>query len=168
MGIDDSPVEPEPAAAKSISQETTFERDVSDEAILRETIRRQSDRVGFRLRSQKLSGNTVKIKLRWSDFTTITRQTKSEIALSQNSLINKAAQELFDSVWLVNPRPVRLIGVGVSGIEKDVRQLSFFSADTEKEDHFLQAVDQIRNKYGDQALTRAAEISRKPRNLKNK
>jgi hypothetical protein len=61
-----------------------------------------------------------------------------------------------------------LIGVGVSGIEKDVRQLSFFSADTEKEDHFLQAVDQIRNKYGDQALTRAAEISRKPRNLKNK
>ncbi len=168
LGIDDSPVEPGPAAAKSISQETTFERDVSDETILRETIRRQSDQVGFRLRSQKLSGNTVKIKLRWSDFTTITRQTKSEIALSQNSLINKAAQELFDSVWLVNPRPVRLIGVGVSGIEKDVRQLSLFSAETEKEDHFLQAVDQIRNKYGDQALTRAAEISQKPRNLKNK
>ena len=60
--------------AKSISQETTFARDVRDAEQLRKTLRELSEQVGRGLRKAELRGRTVKLKLRWSDFTTLTRQ----------------------------------------------------------------------------------------------
>ena len=160
LGIDDNPVDPDQGLAKSISQEITFDVDVEDETLLRNTIRRQADQVGFRLRKEKLTGSTVKLKIRWANFVTYTRQTKTESPVCQDSLINKAAQELFSEVWLADPRPVRLIGVGVTGIEREGEQLSLFSPDTQKEDNLLQAVDGLRNKYGKQVLKKASDIKK--------
>ncbi len=157
-GIDESPVNPDDAMPKSISQEITFDVDVTDEAVLRRTIRRQSEQVGFRLRKEKLTGSTVKIKIRWENFVTFVRQTKTEMPVSQDSLINKAAQDLFSEVWLADPRPVRLIGVGVTGIQEEEQQLSLFLPDTRKEDHLLKAVDDLRSKFGRQVLKRAADL----------
>jgi hypothetical protein len=68
--IDERPVETE-HEAKSISQETTFAKDIDDGEALRQVLRRLSEQVGRRLRRKKLSGTTVKIKPRWADFTTV-------------------------------------------------------------------------------------------------
>ena len=74
-GIDHRPVLPQ-GEAKSISKEVTFARDINDQAQLKLTIRRLSDGVGRQLRKAGLCAETVKIKLRWSDFSTVTRQTR--------------------------------------------------------------------------------------------
>jgi DNA polymerase-4 len=73
-GLDDRPIVVE-HERKSVSQETTFSRDVSDRALLEQTLTEQAQDVSRILRQQQLAGTTVKLKLRWSDFTTLTRQT---------------------------------------------------------------------------------------------
>jgi DNA polymerase-4 len=72
-GVDDSPVVTE-HKVKSVSQETTFVRDVRDDKELANTLRELSAEVGHRLRQAGIAGSTVRIKLRWPDFTTLTRQ----------------------------------------------------------------------------------------------
>ena len=72
-GIDDRPIVTE-RAAKSISQETTFARDVTDRATLERTLREQAAEIAQKLRRDDLMGTTVKLKIRWPDFTTPTRQ----------------------------------------------------------------------------------------------
>ena len=157
-GIDTSPVNPDPAPAKSVSQETTFFHDVTDEAALRKKILQQSEQVGFRLRQMNLRGDTVRLKVRWDNFVTISRQVKVGQKICQDSVINEQAQKLFSEIWSHDPRPVRLIGLAVSGIEDEAEQLSFFQPSSEKEDRLLQAVDQIRNKYGKKSLKRGIDL----------
>ena len=72
-GIDSRPINLE-HDVKSISNEVTFPKDLVDENEILKTVRRLSDQVGRRLRRASLAGTTIQIKLRWSDFTTITRQ----------------------------------------------------------------------------------------------
>jgi DNA polymerase-4 len=157
-GIDNRPVQSEAEIAKSISQETTFSRDVDDEARLRRMIQRQSDQVGFRLRKANLRGDTVKIKLRWGDFQTLTRQVKTNGLVNQDSQINDYAQKLFDAVWLKDPKPVRLIGVGVTGLEHPVEQLELFTGQNQRGDSLMQALDEIRLRYGKNSLKRCIEL----------
>lgn len=157
-GRDDSPVNPDPEQMKSVSQETTFAQDVDDENILRQTILHQAVQVGFRLRKKELRGNTVRIKLRWSDFSTITRQSKLDYAINQDSLINQYAQALFDEAWLPTCRPVRLIGVGVTGLDAETVQLSFLEPEHEREDRLLRAVDEIQKRYGKASIRRAFDL----------
>jgi nucleotidyltransferase/DNA polymerase involved in DNA repair len=73
LGIDDSPISTS-HEVKSVSNETTFARDVADVQALYETLHWLSESVGRRLRKHSLAGTTVKLKLRWANFTTITRQ----------------------------------------------------------------------------------------------
>src|ERR1051325_6646204 len=73
-GIDDRPIATE-RETKSISQEITFSRDVRDDKVLEKTIHEQSAEVARQLRKNDLAGSTVKLKIRWPDFTTLTRQT---------------------------------------------------------------------------------------------
>lgn len=157
MGNDTRRVEPE-HEAKSISKETTFSRDVSDEDALKRTLRQLSDEVGFRLRKAELSGTTVKIKLRWSDFTTITRQTTVPHPLDQDDAIYEAALELFRVHWPHN-KPVRLIGVGVSGFEQPVRQLGLWDApEAEDASHLQSTLDDIRNRFGEGVIKRGTSL----------
>ncbi|HXQ38474.1 MAG TPA: DNA polymerase IV, partial [Anaerolineales bacterium] len=73
-GIDNRPIETE-RETKSISQEITFSRDVRDDKVLEKTLREQSAEVARQLRKNDLAGSTIKLKIRWPDFTTLTRQT---------------------------------------------------------------------------------------------
>lgn len=124
-GVDHSPISTE-HEPKSYSQETTFPRDVADEQILRRTIQEMAAEIGSRLRNTSASGTTIKIKLRWTDFTTITRQLTLSNPTDLDQQIAAAALTLFEKSW--SPaRPVRLIGVGISGLEKNNRQTDFFS-----------------------------------------
>jgi DNA polymerase-4 len=145
-GIDNRPVSTE-SETKSVSQETTFNVDISDEKTLEKTLREQARDVARQLRKSDLAGKTVKLKIRWSDFTTITRQTTLPTSTDNEDEIYRSAVKLMKTVRKPN-QPVRLIGVGVSGIGAPVRQLSLWDAGSEKSRKLQEVIDQLQEKYG--------------------
>ncbi len=156
-GIDNRPVHSE-HEAKSISKETTFVHDVSDEEKLTHTLRQLSDGVGRQVRKQGLMGKTVAIKLRWSNFTTITRQITLVQPISHDDDIYKQALSIFKQAWSTG-RPVRLIGVALSGFDTQVRQLSLWEAPTKEEDHRLQStLDSLKDRFGESTIKRASDL----------
>lgn len=145
-GIDDRPVVTE-HETKSISQEITFSRDVRDDLVLMKTIREMSAEVGIQLRRNNLAGKTIKLKIRWPDFTTLTRQTTLNDSTDQDDLIAKTALELMSAVRKSN-QAVRLIGVGISGLGAPIRQLGLWDMDVERSRRLQQAMDALNEKYG--------------------
>ncbi|MCE9644794.1 MAG: DNA polymerase IV [Chloroflexi bacterium] len=146
QGIDNRPIVTE-YETKSISQETTFNVDVRDDRTLEKTIREQSKEVARQLRKNDLAGKTVKLKIRWPDFTTITRQITLPTSTDNDDEIIKAVVKLLHAVRKPN-QAVRLIGVGVSGLGAPVRQLSLWDAGNEKSRKLQEVVDQLQEKYG--------------------
>ncbi len=151
-GIDDSPVS-SGHEAKSVSQETTFARDVSDDKQLADTIRKLSAQVGHRLRRAGIAGLTVKLKLRWPDFTTLTRQVTLAQPTDQDEEIYHLALDLMGKVRQKG-KPVRLIGVGVSGLGVPLRQLGLWDEESEKSRRLQEALDTVRARFGDKAIQR--------------
>jgi DNA polymerase-4 len=126
-GLDDRPVETE-RETKSISRETTFVNDVRDAAHLRQTLQALCTEVSEALRKEGLHGSTIKIKLRWSDFRSLTRQTTLVSPVDDGDDIYKAALRLLDK-HRPPERAVRLLGVGVSHFSTPLPQLSLWSAE---------------------------------------
>lgn len=116
-GIDDRPVVTE-RELKSISRETTFNRDQRDAQTLKQTLRELAADVAAQLRKEGLRGKTVHLKMRWSDFTTLTRQTTFKHGLESDEAVINAALTLFEQHWPAG-RAVRLLGVGISGFEEE-------------------------------------------------
>jgi DNA polymerase-4 len=146
-GIDDRPVTTS-REAKSISKETTFARDNSDVALLYQTLRTLAAGVGQRLRHDELSGTTITLKLRWADFTTMTRQTTLGQPTDQDDIIGAAATQLFDRLWR-SGQWVRLLGVGVSGLGPAPRQLGLWDmANAEQQRRVRVAVQALRERFG--------------------
>jgi nucleotidyltransferase/DNA polymerase involved in DNA repair len=160
-GISNSPVVVE-YEAKSISQETTFDRDTSDLVYLRQVLRKLSAQVGFRLRQSGVLAGVVRIKLRWSDFSTHTRQISIHPPTDQDGVIYKAADELMMTLW-ENGRQVRLLGVGTAGLQKPVRQMNLWETPSDKERRLLTALDELRERYGRNAVQRGDSLDRKDR-----
>ncbi len=150
QGIDNRPIVTE-YETKSVSQETTFNVDVRDEQTLEKTLREQSKDVARQLRKNDLAGKTVKLKIRWSDFTTLSRQTTLPTSTDNEDEIFHAAVKLMKIVRKLN-QAVRLIGVGVSGIGAPVRQLSLWDEGGEKSRKVQEVVDQLQEKYGKGAI----------------
>jgi DNA polymerase-4 len=155
-GIDDRPIVTS-HAVKSISQEVTFAQDVRDAKVLERTLYQQAAKVGENLRHRRLTGTTVKIKLRWADFTTLTRQLTLDHSTDQDQEIFSTALALFHKTWEPG-KPVRLLGVGVTGLREPVRQLSLWDATTEKDRQLQTAIDQLRQRFGKQIVSRGGEI----------
>ena len=151
-GIDNRPIVTE-YETKSISQETTFNVDVRDDKTLEKTLREQAKEVARQLRKNDLAGKTVKIKIRWPDFTTLTRQVTLPTATDSEDDIIKAALKLLQTIRKPN-QAVRLLGVGVSGIGAPVRQLSLWDAGSEKSRKLQEVVDQLQEKYGRNVIHR--------------
>jgi DNA polymerase-4 len=151
-GQDDRPVVTE-RETKSISQEVTFSRDVRDDQSLEKTLLEMSDEVGRRLRKNNLAGTTIKLKIRWPDFTTLTRQVTLPNTTNQGSEIAETALGLLRKVRK-SGQAVRLIGVGVSGLGEPMRQLQLWGTDSEKERKLQAVVDELREKFGDNAIKR--------------
>ena len=137
--------------AKSMSQETTFARDVRDDAVLKRTLRELSQDVGRNLRRSGLAGATIKLKLRWPDFTTLTRQATLPQRTDEGEEICKKALDLLNAVRKPG-QAVRLIGVGVSGLGPPVRQLVLWDTHSEKSRRLRDAIETLREKYGDEVI----------------
>ncbi len=136
---------------KSVSQETTFTRDVRDDAALEKTLKELAAEVARNLRASDLAGTTVKLKIRWPDFTTITRQVTLPQRTDRSDEIIKAALDLLHAVRKPG-QAVRLIGVGVSGLGTPVRQLSLWDAPSGKSQQLEVAIEQLRRKFGDDVI----------------
>ena len=145
-GIDERPIETE-RETKSISQEITFSRDVRDDKLLQKTLVDMSAEVAKQLRRNNLAGKTIKLKMRWPDFTTLTRQTTLNNPTDQEAEIAQAALTLLKSVRKPN-QAVRLIGVGVSGLGAPIRQLGLWDVESDKSRKLQEAVDILQEKYG--------------------
>jgi DNA polymerase-4 len=153
-GINGGPIETE-HETKSISQEVTFARDVSDPVELRKSLLRMSESVGRRLRKHDFQCTTIRIKLRWPDFTTITRQVTMQEPVDQDRVIFVAACELFNKYWTPG-KPVRLLGVGVSGLTSRAVQLSLWETENERERRLLKALDDLHERFGRDSVQRGS------------
>jgi DNA polymerase-4 len=140
--------------AKSISHEITFDVDVADKEQIRRTLGALSDRVGARLRQEKLVAGTIGVKVRLADFTTISRERTLSEPVDADNQIFSAARNLFRDVPL-GKQKVRLLGVAASHIEQPSGQLSLFSEAGEKSRRTMKTIDNIRKKFGDAAIGRA-------------
>lgn len=144
--------------AKSISNETTFGQDIRSLPELLRVLRRLSDKVAFRLRRHGLAARVVQIKLRYSDFTTLTRQKASPKLTDLDDEIYALARQLMEAN-LEAGRPVRLLGVGASSLDKPGLQLSLFEHQQEKQRDLLGAVDALKERFGRTIITRASSLT---------
>ncbi len=162
QGIDVRPVV-NAQRAKSISKEVTFPKDIDDEDTLKLTLRRLSDGVGRQARKAGLAGTTVKIKLRWSDFSTLNRQMSLDHAIDLDADIYDCARKLFEQTWLAG-KPVRLLGVGLSGFDDSGRQLGLWDslADERQEEELQDALDRLRDRFGERTIRRASDLRFRP------
>ncbi|MBN2502715.1 MAG: DNA polymerase IV [Anaerolineales bacterium] len=155
-GIDNREVIPI-REAKSISQEITFAKDVSDARKIKDTLRQQSESISRHLKKSNLTGSTIKLKLRWHDFETITRQATLPQPTANSAEILAVAEVLLAQNWDART-PVRLIGVGVSNLQTPTRQLSLWDTqDYAKQNRLEQAVKELQARFGDSAIHRGGE-----------
>ena len=152
-GIDTRPVSLS-HDTKSISNEVTFSKDIRDIVVLKDNLRRQAEKVGRQLRKAELIATTVRIKLRWSDFSTLTRQETLSEPFDQDSVIFNTAWTLFEKTWIPG-KPVRLVGLGVSNLQQKAIQLNLWETDGERERRLLTALDDLRDRYGKDVIRRA-------------
>jgi len=151
-GIDSSPIITS-YPAKSYSQETTFARDVKDEAELRKTLLELASRVSSRLQEDDLSGTTIKLKLRWPNFITITRQTTLSQLTDDTEMIGGMAQQLFEKVWKPG-KAVRLLGVGISGLAPSVHQLSIWDVENPQDERLNDVIHELEGRFGEGIISR--------------
>lgn len=162
-GIDERHIEPE-SGEKSISNETTFKEDLTERATIEAAYKQLIDQVGTRLRKAGLYATTVHLKIRWGDFSTITRQTRLAQPCDDDMTLRETGMELLE--LHLRRQPVRLIGFGVSGLKTTDRsithQLNLFDApDTthhEKRKQLSRTADDIKRKYGARSLRRGSDL----------
>lgn len=154
-GRDERPVVSE-REAKSISQETTFPRDIADRAVLRTWLLDLTGQVAWRLRRHGLRARTVQLKVRLADFSTLTRAHTLPEPTDITAELWRVAQGLFEQRLPRPLPPLRLLGVGVSGFDGAAGgQGDLFAAAGRERQHRLDAVmDQVTARYGRHGLFR--------------
>ena len=148
QGIDTSPVSV-PGAPRSVSREETFARDVVQRSSLHARVAELASDVGARLRTGGWTARTVTLKLRYSDFETITRQETLKTATATDTTVRDAAVALLDTAW--SGAPVRLLGVGVSGLVEAPQMDLFDQPAVDRIDHTL---DRLRERFGERVIRR--------------
>lgn len=157
-GIDDRPVVPE-RAAKSVGAEQTYDQDLTTVAEIKQALLSQAARVAARLHLQGQSASVVSIKIKYADFTMITRQHGCPEPVFDTDSIFEAAVGLLPKVPLA--QPIRLTGVSVSGLVTGEGQQTLFDTHQRDKRRRLESVSQaIRGRFGGGTLTRATLLDR--------
>lgn len=154
-GIDNAPLRAR-AKAKSISAETTFETDVSSRSELERVLKRLSERVGTRLRKSGQLARNASIKLRYGDFTTITRQRTFPVPGDGDQLIYDAAHAVLVTAMRQRGDAIRLLGVGVSGLGEQAAQLSLLDDNPLADSGMSEVIDSIRDRFGSGSISRGS------------
>jgi DNA polymerase-4 len=157
-GLDDSPVV-SGHEARSISQERTFDQDTGDMAQLRRCLLECAQGVGSELRRHELMARTITLKLRYQDFETISRGLTLPLPTDIDDVIYETATGLLEREWR-GRRKIRLLGVRASNMVREVAyQLQLFEEGQDKQGRVARAVDELRSRFGDDMITRAALLA---------
>jgi DNA polymerase IV len=148
----------EDTGPKSISHEHTFAEDTADAAQLEATLTRLCEMVGRRLREHGLNARTIQLKLRYSDFSTITRAHSITRATQLDTELFAEIRRLFRDNWKAGAT-VRLLGVHVSSWEEGDAQMGLLDEDRhERWRQTLAAADRMRDKFGESAVSLASSL----------
>jgi DNA polymerase IV len=165
-GEDDRPVVPDHEPV-SIGHEETFDRDLSARAELAPILTGQAERVAARLRRAGLRARIVVLKVKYGDFRLVTRRRSLSDPTSDGAVLSRAALELLEEVPIGargRAERVRLCGVAASGLEPrdGPRQLTLDEAGRARGERLGDALDQIRDRFGEAAVARAPAVTRTP------
>jgi DNA polymerase IV len=154
----DSPIG-EGSGPKSISHEHTFGRDTADAAKLEQTLYKLSEMVAKRLREHSVYARTIQVKLRSSDFSTITRASSLDHATNLDTEIAEQAVKLFRENW-DGSSTIRLLGVYAGTLKLVEGQMNLLEEpETAKWREVLRSVDRIRDKFGDDSISLAKTMN---------
>jgi DNA polymerase IV len=155
-GIDDRPVVSE-HEAKSVSNETTFAVDITDEEVLLEWLHALTEQVTQRLRIQGLKGRTIQLKVRLADFTTLTRSQTLEEVTDVTAKVWQIVRELFYNRLPRPLQPVRLVGVGVSNFTQEPEKVQpdlFDDLDGDRQKTLDALLDTMQSRFGRSVVRR--------------
>jgi DNA polymerase IV len=146
----------EDMAAKSMSHEHTYNEDTADQEQLESTLMRLSEMVGRRLREGGAHARTIQLKLRYGDFTTITRAHTLPVATQLDNEIFEHIRALFRKNWRKRS-PVRLLGVQASSLDDQAKQMDLLEGDRQQRwKQAFSAADKLRDKYGESSVSLAS------------
>ena len=147
---------------KSVGREITFQEDIDDNTELETVLLDLASQVSRRLRRQQIAARIFTLKLRYSNFKTLTRRITLPVASSNEEAIFKAANDLFKKVFASGSR-IRLLGLYASGLENASNLMQgdlFASVQDKKNENLDHALDQIRDRFGEKIITRASLLHR--------
>lgn len=169
-GIDDRPVETD-RKIQSIGAEETYEEDLTDGSAIELEFRYFANRLSKRLRKRNLLGHTVSIKVRYDDFTTVSRQKRLDtpsdhehvffetaLLLWNKLMQDKTTEQPKGTIFIDPPGPIRLLGLTVSGLDEEVlmQDSLFESPRNENENKLAGVLDSLESKFGETAVMSGA------------
>ena len=169
-GIDERPVETD-RKIQSIGAEETYEEDLTDGSAIELEFRYFANRLSKRLRKRNMLGHTVSIKVRYDDFTTVSRQKRLDtpsdhehvffetaLLLWNKLMQDKTSKQLKGVTFMDPPGPIRLLGLTVSGLDEDVpmQDSLFESPKNETENKLAGVLDSLESKFGETAVMSGA------------
>ncbi len=128
----------------------TLEEDTSDPLLIRKVLLQLSEKVSKRMRKEGLYGKRVTLTVRYSDFFTFTKQKTLSQWINSGNEVFRHSLQIFESIS--HPKPIRLLGVGVSLFKKEWCQMDLFEK-RERKDNLLKAMDNVNERFGDWTLT---------------
>ncbi len=161
QGNDENPVLPyvhEPAT-KSMGHSFTLDKDTRDLAEIRRHLLQLSEQVGRRLRKDNFAGRTVSLVLRYADFSTFIKQHSLKQYIDDGLRIHQVGMKLFGELYQP-PRLVRLLGISVSGLVRDLKQTTAF--ENSRAGSLFESLDSVNDKYGEFSVARARLQERTP------
>ena len=156
LGEDDRAVERDDTA-QSIGSEHTFDVDTADIDQIKQCLLEQCEEVGTRLRQEQVAARTVQLKLRYADFTTLTRRRTLAQPTQDEMRLYAVAGQLLMAEDITNRR-IRLIGIAGSNLTPPEVQHDLFDRNGEKRSRLAQAVDDLRGKLGPGAIKRGTSL----------
>ena len=169
-GIDERPVETD-RKIQSIGAEETYEEDLVDGSAIELEFRYFANRLSKRLRKRNLLGHTVSIKVRYDDFTTVSRQKRLDspsdhehvffetaLLLWNKLMQDKTSKQPKGTIFINPPGPIRLLGLTVSGLDEEVpmQDSLFESPQNENENKLAGVLDSLESKFGENAVMSGA------------
>lgn len=158
-GIDNSEVQYKEEKPKCVGNSITLPENINEIEKLEEILLALAEQVGYRLRKYDLLANTVRVQLRTKNFEDTSHQSKLLVATSSTKEIYQKAKELLNQMFY-KTMSIRLIGLSVDNLtEKNATQISLFNENNfEKQDKIDKVVDELKNKYGYNTITRAGKM----------
>ena len=159
-GIDNSEVAYKQGKPKGVGNSITLPQNITEIDKLEEVLLALTEQVTYRLRKYDLLANTVSVQLRTKDFEDTSHQSKLLTATASTKEIYEKAKKLLHQMYC-RPMAIRLVGVRVDNlIEKDILQLSLFdNKENKKQEKLDKVIDELKNKYGYNKVTRAGELN---------